>query len=440
MFSYGEERDWIVMTTQVVLMNGLGIALASDSAVTAGGKVLNSSEKIFPLPAPHKAALLTSGNAEFMGIPWEVIFSAWSEGLDRPLGSMLEYRESLQKFLQSTVSNIGDLSKAEGSYLLRSYWGEDNVFAKIEQIYMNVVSPHMEQVLNGDDFSLYLTNDWDAEVSAKMSEHITSEIVEEFRSQVEVAANERRQRFQITPVGISEAQALIWVQSYWKQIQRDPQEDIKSWPVIPNLAELVMQLHSVYIYHPDFSDSNINIVGYGVSDLFPSAAGTFIHGCIRGTVIKRWDGHSDSWEGTRSFFFGQDDAISAIFKGDDWLLNSTAAEATQQTLRQIYSQLESSNDEGVQVAKEYVKQSLESDAVRDKMLSEGRSKRRDPFYKAIGMSPILDLAEFAAQLVGVQAAFAAMTQENPSVGGTVDVATISHRNGFVWIRGKHQLS
>jgi predicted hotdog family 3-hydroxylacyl-ACP dehydratase len=71
------------------------------------------------------------------------------------------------------------------------------------------------------------------------------------------------------------------------------------------------------------------------------------------------------------------------------------------------------------------------------MLSEGRSKRRDPFYKAIGMSPILDLAEFAAQLVGVQAAFAAMTQENPSVGGTVDVATISHRNGFEWIRHKH---
>jgi hypothetical protein len=295
----------------------------------------------------------------------------------------------------------------------------------------------MEKVLTGEDFSLYLTNDWNEETTAKMSEHISPELVEEFRVQVENAADERRQKNQITPVGISEAQALIWVQTYWKQIQRDPQEDFKSWPIVPGLGDLIMRLHSVYIFHPDFSDSNINIVGYGVSDLFPSAAGTYIHGCIRGTVIKRWDGHSDSWEGTRSFFFGQDDAISAIFKGDDWLLNSTAAEATQQTLRQIYSQLESSNDEDVQLTKEYVKQSLESDDVRDKMLSEGRSKRRDPFYKAIGMSPILDLAEFAAQLVGVQAAFAAMTQENPSVGGTVDVATISHRNGFEWIRHKH---
>jgi hypothetical protein len=147
----------------------------------------------------------------------------------------------------------------------------------------------MEKVLTGEDFSLYLTNDWNEETTAKMSEHISPELVEEFRVQVENAADERRQKNQITPVGISEAQALIWVQTYWKQIQRDPQEDFKSWPIVPGLGDLIMRLHSVYIFHPDFSDSNINIVGYGVSDLFPSAAGTYIHGCIRGTVIKRWD-------------------------------------------------------------------------------------------------------------------------------------------------------
>lgn len=74
------------MTTQVVLMNGLGIALASDSAVTAGGKVLNTSEKVFEMPHPHKLAILSSGRANFMGHPWEVLLSAWADTLAGALG------------------------------------------------------------------------------------------------------------------------------------------------------------------------------------------------------------------------------------------------------------------------------------------------------------------------------------------------------------------
>jgi hypothetical protein len=425
------------MTTQVVLMNGLGIAVASDSAVTAGSKVLTTSEKIFPLPAPHKGALLTAGLAEFMGIPWEVVFSAWCETLDHQLNSMMEYRDALQKFLQSTVSNLGDLSLAENGYLLRSYYGEDNVYNKILEIYASVVTPFFQNVLSSEEYEKYLQDDWSEEFRDSISKMVTENLVSDFRNQIELVAKERRELYTITPIGLSEAQALIWVQNWWNDLEEDVQkDDFPDFPTIPGLAEMVMYLHSVYIFHPDYNDSLINIIGYGAGDLFPSAAGTFIHGCVRGTLIKRGDAYSSPEDGTRAFFFGQDDAISAIFKGDDWLLSSAATDANQQTLQQIYSQLELSQDEQVLQAKEYVRQSLENDSIRNKMLSEGKEQRRDPFYKAIGMSPILDLAEFSSQLVGVQAAFAAMTQENPSVGGVVDVGIVTHRNGFEWIRQK----
>jgi hypothetical protein len=52
------------------------------------------------------------------------------------------------------------------------------------------------------------------------------------------------------------------------------------------------------------------------------------------------------------------------------------------------------------------------------------------------MSPIRDLADFASSLVSVQAAYASFTQDNPTVGGFVDVAIITHRRGFEWIRHK----
>jgi hypothetical protein len=158
---------------------------------------------------------------------------------------------------------------------------------------------------------------------------------------------------------------------------------------------------------------------------------------VRGTLIKRWEGYSDSTGGTRNFFFGQDDAISALFRGEDLLLSNTASEANRESLSQIYDKLGESQDETILMTREYVKQSMESDSMKERIMNAGREERQEPFIKAIGMSPILDLAEFSAQLVGVQAAYAAMTQENPSVGGVVDVAIITHKNGFEWIRHKH---
>jgi len=424
------------MTTQVVLMNGLGVALASDSAVTAGGKVLNTSEKIFALPAPHKAALLTSGRAAFMGIPWEVVFSAWSESLDRPLASMVDYRESLYKFLRSTVPNNGELTRSERDYLMSSYWGKDNVYSLVKKIYSELVQPHFESILEPEDWESFCEGEWSDEFRDRMSSLVSHELSEAFATEMEKLGNERREK-QEAPEGISEAQAFIWIQNYWTQIERDPQQDFSAWPAIPNLAKLVMHLHSAFIVHPDFSDSNVNVVGFGVGDLFPSAAGTFVNGCVRGTLIKRWEGYSDSTNGTRNFFFGQDDAISALFRGEDWLLSNTASEANREALSQIYDKLGESQDETIQMAREYVKQSMESDSVKERIMNAGREERQEPFRKAIGMSPILDLAEFSAQLVGVQAAYAAMTQENPSVGGVVDVAIITHKNGFEWIRHKH---
>jgi hypothetical protein len=372
-----------------------------------------------------------------MGIPWEVIFSAWSETLDHQLGSMLEYRESLQKFLQSTISNIGELSISEARYLTSSYYGEGNVHTKVSEIYGNLVTPFFEGILSAEDWDKYLEDTWTDEFLAQINSLVTSELVDQFKAQIENIANERRELYTVPPIGISEAQALIWVQTWWAELETKVQDDFPALPVIPGLDKMVQYLHSVFVFHCSYDDSCINIVGYGSGDLFPSAAGVFINGCMRGTLIKRGEGYSDPESGVRAFFFGQDDAIAAIFKGDDWLLSTAATDVTQQTLQQIYSQLEQSQDEQVIQTKEYVRQTLEADAVRDRMLSEGKEQRRDPFYKAIGMSPILDLAEFAAQLVGVQAAFAAMTQENPSVGGVVDVGIVSHRNGFEWIRYKH---
>lgn len=426
------------MTTQVVLMNGLGIALASDSAVTAGGKVLNTSEKVFELPDPHKVAILSSGRANFMGHPWEVLLSAWADTLHVPLPSMNEYRDSLYKFLRTTISSTSELNSFELSYLADSYWSDEGVFHSVVQVLQNVVTPHFEALLSPEDLEIFMDNSrWDEEVKTKMSALVTPDIVLAVEAAFAESAELRKSSF-IAAADVSYAQAMIWVERYWEVIEKTPSEsDFSYWPAIPGLDAMIKNLAAVYIVNADYKgESDMVFVGYGAKDLFPSISEVFFHGCIAGSLIKRFEGDVPSSPEPRDYFFGQNDAITALTRGEDTLLTSTAVETTRKTLSDIIEKLESSDDENAQMMRDYVRESMNQDNLADEMKRAGNEKRRKPFTKAISMSPILDLAEFAAQLVGVQAASAAMTQENPSVGGFVDVAVITHRRGFEWIRHK----
>ncbi len=427
------------MTTQVVLMNGLGIALASDSAVTSGGKVLNTSEKVFELAGKHKVAILSSGRADLIGHPWEVLFSAWSETLVAPLATMIDYRESLYKFIKSRFSASNALSSSEIDYFSRSYWGEDQgVFNVALKIMEDVVLPFYEKQLSPEDLELFIEAEWETDFRQRMSKLLNKDIVKQVSNKFDEVIEARKGKY-LPADDISYSQAMIWVENYWAHWEElTPSDNFTAWPLIPNWDSLVKNLSAVHLVHPDYSgDSYIAFVGYGANDLFPSASGVFIHGAFSGFMIRRSEGVMEPSSEPRHVFFGQDDAIVALTQGEDHLLTRTAVETTRKTLSSIYEQLSDELGESAKRTREYVKQSLEADQVSDEMRKAGNERRKKPFTKAIAMSPILDLAEFAAQLVGVQAASAAMTQENPSVGGFVDVAVITHRRGFEWIRHKH---
>ena len=423
------------MTAQVTLLNGLGVALASDSAVTFGGKVLNSSEKIFDLKAPHKLAVLTSGRADFMGFPWEVLLSAWSQTLDRPLISLVDYRESLYKFIRTVLPNSEELADQEKSYLRSSYWGPRGVVEAVRGCLGDVLIPHYEKLLAPEAMGLFMSNEnWDDEFRHEMSALVTDDLIIAVQERLLLKAEERRGDYE-PALGTKETLARVWIDKYWADIGRSPTDDLTSWPVIPGLDDMVSQMWSTFVIHADYEgETGLHFLGFGAQDLFPSGSGVFMHGVVEGTLVRRFEGESPSQASPRAFFFGQSDAIKNITSGEDALLIKTAVRTSQATLTDIYDRISAVMGDELESTREYIKQSLETDNLEDEMRKAGDEQRGKPFYRAIEMAPIVDLAEFAAQLVGVQAASAAMTQDNPSVGGPVDVAIITHRGGFEWIR------
>jgi len=96
------------MTAESAVMNKLGVALAADSAVTASSsgadKVYSSSDKLFQLSDVAPVAIMKSGNADFLGMPWEVLIKAYRKQLGSTTFPLLaDYATDFFRFVSRFV-------------------------------------------------------------------------------------------------------------------------------------------------------------------------------------------------------------------------------------------------------------------------------------------------------------------------------------------------
>lgn len=83
------------MTAEIVVMNTGGIALASDSAVTIGGrKVYNSANKLFGFSDKHTVGIMIYGSISMFHVPWETLIKVYQKTLDsNPFDTVKEYKD-----------------------------------------------------------------------------------------------------------------------------------------------------------------------------------------------------------------------------------------------------------------------------------------------------------------------------------------------------------
>ena len=94
------------MTSEVVVMNSLGVALASDSAATVnngeGGKVFNTADKLFMLSKRQPVGVMVYDNAAILGVPWETIIKMFRRQLDsKPFANLEDYGRALVAYLDN---------------------------------------------------------------------------------------------------------------------------------------------------------------------------------------------------------------------------------------------------------------------------------------------------------------------------------------------------
>lgn len=95
------------MTAEVGILTQRGLALAADSAVTfnlPNGKrnTLNDANKLFTLYDSHYIGIMIYNNANFMGIPWELIINSFKERLGNEVKKTVrDYVECFKKYMAS---------------------------------------------------------------------------------------------------------------------------------------------------------------------------------------------------------------------------------------------------------------------------------------------------------------------------------------------------
>lgn len=391
------------MTCQVVLANGHGIALASDTTVTVGSsRTYEMSPKVFPLNLPHRVAVLHAGSVNFHGIPYGVLIGEWARSLgDIQLRYVEAYRESFVGWLRDNVDRA-----APAHY--RDVDAIDSLGGRLEDLWRSL-KRYLETI--PDDQHQWATHQF-----------IKTE-------------NEAIRRW-ANLNGQDEAKATAMADRLWAIDNESTSlsRSLEYWfDDVPRTDEINAQLREyvrlqVQKNATPSGVATVSMVGFGSEELYGNLAQAYIGGAIgRDLCFKSYPASAvnDIWPHQLSEFIGQSDAITEFLQGYSEAIVNQGMDRVEAP---IYSEDHSDDDAVEEDPRESFRKNLMREVER--VSEEGRLSA---FRSTIASLPLRSLAEVAKTLVGLQALKLMVSSSTQSVSKESEVALITRTEGFTWL-------
>lgn len=405
------------MTTEVAVLNRLGVALAADSAVTISGnnksKVFDTGDKLFELCVDGKDAvgIMINGNMHLLGVPWELLVKEYRE-TTRPIppASMQGWMDSLVDFI-SGHKMLNE--QAEKSFV------ESAVRAEFGRVFQRFVR------------SFLVTEDADP---SKLVSPIVDVRLAFYRGQPASKSVAGLSRREVQKRHGATIRTLIGTE--FEQIELSALDKRKLMSLA--LAALFSDVQTT-------ASTGIIVAGYGAGDMFPSALVTDVDGVVCGKLrySKRDSLIIDRAEMPgRVVSFAQTDVVERLLSGvDDRFISMTE--------KYISTSLRSAMDSIEQLLTGAGLENVVAAGILDDLIAGVVSKYKNDFVKTarqdfqsefnqmIAMMPKQDVIELAEALVSITAIERNASSSQATVGGPVDIAFITKHEGFVWIKRKH---
>ena len=401
------------MTSQLILLNGFGVALASDSAMTLGNKrTYETAEKVIPLPKPHRIAVLHSGSVTIHGMPYSVLVNEWANTLgSTSLRTVALYRQNFLSWLNDNHDWVTPNRATEDfMYQLKDIY---RIIWKKIQDNVNTDTSEPEQQAKCLEIFTDYTNMYSGFPSLMHSEG-------------------------------------DWTNQAYSRIEKEVTESRNYWfDDIPMNEEINAQINKftrLYLERGHFLNrAGLAFAGFGEKQLLPSYSNVNIGGIMNESLLYEHDGDLSAEPGESGYFgicpIGQRGSIDLVLKGLDYRLVGIARDAVIKTIfppedgAKDQSENEKTGDTPEVVADPEFSQKIHA-AIERSFEEWSEDKYVRGLRSAIASLPVASLATVARSLIEVQSLSQTITGEMGTVGGPIDVATISREHGFQWVRHK----
>jgi len=419
------------MTTEIAVINRLGVALAADSAVPVPGydsdKVFHTGDKLFELSEIHPVALMVNGSMDFLGVPWELI---------------------AKEFRCTPPSDAGRITIRE--------W---------MQHFLRFISTH--QAVKPEDVRRWLEgliedelDDLKEAVSEELGVAAANELGESLQASAHrfylqimgdrIAALVKKPNLDSLD-GLSEDDFLALVRSTVTQMTDvefpfDHQDELSAFFNRVVALRLLKEVEGT-------PSTGLILCGFGSNDLFPSLYAVEIDGYVLGRLRYRMSHDVTISRGEETgvaISFAQTDVIDRLLKGADNRFVDWTKEFIRKNIEGTFersfarAKLKVIRSDGKEVPPKeiggFLGMLMES-LFESKMANELAQEFQRNFNATIALMPKQDLVELAEALVSITAIERKASSEGGAqVGGPIDVALITRAEGFVWIKRKHHFS
>jgi len=415
----------VEVTSQVAVANFRGIAVASDTVVTQssseGMKTLENMSKIYSLGGSHKVVLVHSGNADINGVAHWLHLTEWIRTLTEPFSTLGEYVNSY-------------LAWANNSKPLHTPLSEVNL---------------MNELLN--DHYFYIKNRADSQLESDVENLAEGEKLDENRIQ-EVF-------HQMVVEGKKYLDELIDFEDYTYE---DSQKDLnaaefkideqiefifKDFVITDELRQILVESAGMVLckyQEMNFVDSQIGFVGFGADEPFGGVVNLHCRGFYGSRIhvyVEPRFGVSPSGteDGSSSIIrhFAQGDAIYAFIRGYNPRILNRTLRIVRDKIEEVFGvkEWEITDEDGETTGKKTTSElSFEIADETLKEITENFSQRSfaSPLFNSIEGMSIVNLANFAQSLVGIQALATYSQLGAATVGGLIEVVTIDRSEGVIW--------
>ena len=389
------------MTSQIVLMNQLSIAIASDTLTSRNEesgdtKTYPSMSKIFALNGPHQIAVLHCGCTNLGDAHWRMLVTEWSRSLQVPLAKVTDYAENFMEWLATHSERLG--LTADSSF--------KQIFQTQFTIFRDVNRTAIAQALGRDGHRK--SKDFGKELVALLESFLVDRCTEErFADLTDEVAAKALQAAGTNPVDIFRGVLDIEVDVEF------PSE------LIDTITKIAVAFIARYVDSSETVD--MTFVGYGNDEYFGQVCRRFMTGYYAGKMrFKALDLENTSpGDYPYAIALAQDRAIRPFLHGVDNAMRGRIANS--------FSEVAIGE---LKLDEEKVKHIV--DTAMTKLSSWLQSEYSNPMFSTLDALGPTALSRYADLLIRMESLRSATLRGEATVGGIVESLSISRSAGTEW--------